>query len=603
LELIDSSSSSFTGINTHVAWGGLKQMGDFRIIADPIFMAFLKQTTDRMRSDGGREGAGFFQIQNYSNIIHSVAKMRVSAEDASGLVEEVKRKGVWIVNNGKPREVANTAWAFATMGVDAPDFFEALDNNGEWLVENGEPQEVTNAAWACARLGVNAPKLFAAIDNHGDWLVECGTPQALSNTVWACAKLSTQAPKLFAAVDKKGMWLVDGGSPQAVSNTALAFAKLGVQAPILLDAIEKKAEWLVNEGTPQALSNVAWACAKLGINAPKIFGALDQKGEWLLAHGLPQNVSNVAWACGTLGVEAPVLFSAIEERGEWFVENSKPQEVANTALAFAKLGIQAPKLFASIDEKGAWFVDNSTPQGVSNTAWACASLGVQAPKLFAAIEKKGEWLVMEGKPQNIATTAWAMAALGLLESRRELVKMLWNKAMTIPVVELVDDDLRQLYQVQLCVELEGEGLREGLHGVGEELRDRIKKSLFTLDVGLSKAHCEISELLEVMGVDHDNEVSPFGSQSEFDASSFLAIDMACKEDKVAIEFNGPSHYLKGGELNGQSKMKMRLLEVLGWKVLMLSYVEWEGLKDESWRREKEKKVKYLKRKLAGVLDL
>ena len=75
--------------------------------------------------------------------------------------------------------------------------------------------------------------------------------------------------------------------------------------------------------------------------------------------------------------------------------------------------------------------------------------------------------------------------------------------------------------------------------------------------------------------------------------------MACRSNMVAIEFNGPSHYLNGtgdrkGEgrrLNGQSLMKMRLMRKLGWKVVVVPWFEYKGL------RGKGEKVEYIKKKL------
>jgi hypothetical protein len=46
-----------------------------------------------------------------------------------------------------------------------------------WLVENGKPQNVANTAWACATLGFQSPRLFSEIDRRASWLIEEGKPQ------------------------------------------------------------------------------------------------------------------------------------------------------------------------------------------------------------------------------------------------------------------------------------------------------------------------------------------------------------------------------------------------------------------------------------------
>jgi very-short-patch-repair endonuclease len=57
--------------------------------------------------------------------------------------------------------------------------------------------------------------------------------------------------------------------------------------------------------------------------------------------------------------------------------------------------------------------------------------------------------------------------------------------------------------------------------------------------------------------------------------------MAQPLTKVAVEFDGLTHYLAGassrGVLDGKSKAKERLLRSLGWDVVRVSYFEWYAL--------------------------
>ena len=67
---------------------------------------------------------------------------------------------------------------------------------------------------------------------------------------------------------------------------------------------------------------------------------------------------------------------------------------------------------------------------------------------------------------------------------------------------------------------------------------------------------------------------------EGDYEEFMAIDFACVDDKIAIECDGPHHYLtqvdKGARLNygrenGRTIAKRRLLAQKGWAVLCINY--------------------------------
>jgi hypothetical protein len=83
-----------------------------------------------------------------------------------------------------------------------------------------------------------------------------------------------------------------------------------------------------------------------------------------------------------------------------------------------------------------------------------------------------------------------------------------------------------------------------------------------------------------VGFDHENEVSPFPDSSN---SVFMAIDMASREEKVAIEFDGPSHFVRklDGSFrhNGRTLAKTRLLKALGWTVIRIPWFVWAEAKE------------------------
>lgn len=67
--------------------------------------------------------------------------------------------------------------------------------------------------------------------------------------------------------------------------------------------------------------------------------------------------------------------------------------------------------------------------------------------------------------------------------------------------------------------------------------------------------------------------------------------MAQPSTKTAVEFDGPTHYLKSGRPNGATTFKTRLLEVRGWRVIHIPYFEWDEL------RTRNDKKAYLRQKL------
>jgi len=414
--------------------------------------------------------------------------------------------------------------------------------------------------------------LFAEIEHRSKWLVKEGVSQAVANTAWACAKLGYEAPKLFAEIEHQSKWLVEEGTPQDVANTAWACATLGFKAPNLFVEIEGQSKWLVEEGKPQEVANTAWACATLGLKAPRLFAEIERQSKWLVQEGNPQDVSNTAWACATLGVEAPNLFVEIEGQSKWLVEEGTPQAVANTAWACATLGFDAPNLFAEIDSQSKWLMVEGKPQHIANTAWAFATLGFKASALFSELDQHADGLIEHGNSQVISNTCYAIAVLGKSKDSYALLAKLWDRAIELFVTgeEFIDEAMGQLAQTQLFAELDGVSLQE----FPAAMAKRMELAQCIVDNEVSRSSREVSQLLHEIGFHHVCEVSPDGSIS----GGMLAIDFACLAQKVAIEFDGPAHYLKAvgsGKLtstkNGATKAKHRYLEQLGWKVISIDY--------------------------------
>ena len=504
--------------------------------------------------------------------------MRLKNPSTNKILEWISEAGTAakFVEQEDPQAVANVAWACATLSFESPNLFVEIARNAKWLVENGTPQAVANAAWACATLGFQAPNLFVEIECRSKWLVENGTPQAVANAAWACATLGFQAPKLFVEIERQSDWLVKEGKPQDFSNTAWAFATLGYEAPKLFAEIERQSDWLVKEGKPQDFSNTAWACATLGYDAPNLFVEIESRSTWLVENGTPQAVTNTAWACATLGYEAPNLFAEIEHQSKWLVENGTPQNVANTAWACATLGYEAPNLFAEIERQSKWLTKDWNPQVVANTAWACASLGYEASFLFDKLDLHLDRHLEKWNAQDIANTCYAIAILGLSKESETSLTKLWERAIHLFVIgqDFVDKAFYQLAQTRMFAKANGVTLSE----VPEMMVQRMELELARLDDNLvSKSSEEISKLLKEIGFHHELEVSPDNTMK----GGMMAIDFACKERKVAVEYDGPWHYLKAlgsgvrtSTENGATKAKRRLLEQLGWEVINIDYREY-----------------------------
>ena len=82
----------------------------------------------------------------------------------------------------KPQELANTAWAFATAGRDAPALFDAMAAEATRRVRNFKTLGLANTAWAFATAGRDDPALFAAMAAKATRRVRDFTPEGLAMT-------------------------------------------------------------------------------------------------------------------------------------------------------------------------------------------------------------------------------------------------------------------------------------------------------------------------------------------------------------------------------------------------------------------------------------
>merc|ERR1711871_434159 len=86
------------------------------------------------------------------------------------------------------------------------------------------------------------------------------------------------------------------------------------------------------------------------------------------------------------------------------------------------------------------------------------------------------------------------------------------------------------------------------------------------------------------------EVEESLNDKELVGLKHLSVDIADVERKVCVEVQGPSHYVldlrneRGAwgrnRVNGSTKMKLRLLENIGWKCICVEYWRWNMRHEE-----------------------
>ena len=143
---------------------------------------------------------------------------------------------------------------------------------------------------------------------------------------------------------------------------------------------------------------------------------------------------------------------------------------------------------------------------------------------------------------------------------------------------------QQLYQAYQVAAVERPGL---LSAPDPELLAAARKSWIDGMVDMSsRLHADVSACLTAMGVAHTNERWCERAERSID----IVIEGAGK--KVALEVDGPSHFLQDERQDGSTQLRNRMLAAHGWRVVSVDYREWDEMKTQAQRQE------YLRRLLA-----
>jgi hypothetical protein len=559
--------------------------------------------------------------QNLSNIAWACATMKIPANNTFRAIGDQPDMSAFVRSCGA-QEIANLAWAFATLEVPSPDLFKCIDEQSPVIVSaimrNARPQEMANLAWAFASVNnptttttttttledfAVAPQLLKEIEERASFLVENGKPRDIANAAWAFAKLKVPAPRLFEKIDEHSSAIVENGKPQEIANIAWAFATFNIPAPLLINHLQKRAKAFVAGCGPQELANIAWALATLKVSSKKLFKHIHGHGSVLVEKGSPQEIANAAWAFSTLNLPAPILFKRINQHSLTIIESAQPRNIANIAWAFAKLRYDCPELLSVTDSRSECIIQRGDAQNVANVAWAFAVLRVTPEKFFDCLEANVDQFLRTATEYSLCTVCWSLVVLDLGRRNEALLQELWGRAMSLDAKSFTQDGLRNLASVALHARASRVEL---LSPVPPVLQQRMAEAASTArGRNTSEFGREYSELLAEMGFEHERGASPVGGSS---FGNLFSIDMACRSRMIAVECDGPYHflssyrenYLGGGRRpkeNGGTVAKRRLLERLGWRVINVSYVDDTVMNKTGDSNKRRQKKEFLRRKL------
>ena len=97
-------------------------------------------------------------------------------------------------------DLANTAWAFATLRRPDEKLFTVLARATERRVSVFKVQNLANTAWSFATVGQQDEQLFKAMTKMAEQRLDQFKAQDLANTAWAFAMVGQSGELLFASL-------------------------------------------------------------------------------------------------------------------------------------------------------------------------------------------------------------------------------------------------------------------------------------------------------------------------------------------------------------------------------------------------------------------
>jgi very-short-patch-repair endonuclease len=266
--------------------------------------------------------------------------------------------------------------------------------------------------------------------------------------------------------------------------------------------------------------------------------------------------------------------------------------VGNVLWALATLGWQAGEgaMLCSLEGAAVRVAPSMNAQDVASTVWALATLGWQVGEgaMRCALEGAAVRVAPTMNAQNLASTVWALATLGWQADVE-------TAAVFQQLVEALVYDgglsersaLSQLLQAHLASQFLGLGLitlpSSVLQVALQAYRDEAQK------VTVSKSQQQLGESLRRLGISHELEYNI--------ADGLYSINFAMVERRIALEFDGPSHFTRNTlEPLGHTRLRDRLLSAMGWHVVSIPFFEWDRLQ----RPEQMDSYVYMLVALAGT---
>jgi hypothetical protein len=232
----------------------------------------------------------------------------------------------WIISQGTPQEISMTLYSYAVCGIQCPLLCKAVENHWEFIVTEGNSVNIANTAYAFGKLRYRSTVLFNHIDNlTASFVTKTGSTTHLATIMWSFGKLGLQAPNFVRCIEKNAKFVVERCNGRDLAMILHAFCTYA-------DA---------------AGGNAAWGTEE---RAPTLFRLIHENAAFFMANAAAKDAASIFFSFAKLGYHAPKIAGFMDERSKDLVERLDGRELAEIAMAYSIMNIH-PKQFFNVIEK------------------------------------------------------------------------------------------------------------------------------------------------------------------------------------------------------------------------------------------------------------
>jgi tellurite resistance protein len=507
--------------------------------------------------------------------------------------------GMWINRpegsfGREARNIANILHAGAKLRIDPQnEVMRRLFDEALRLSDGFDAQNASNAIWAAATLDLEDAHVVNALARACVDRVREFNAQDASNALWSIATLKVSDDHVITALSQACVDRVRVFNAQDASNALWSIATLKVSDDHVITALSQACVERVREMNAQNASNALWSIATLKVSYDHVITALSQACVDRVREMKAQEASNALWSIATLKVSDDHVITALTQACVDRVRVFNAQDASNALWSLATLKVSDERVITALTQACVERVRVFNAQEASNALWSIATLKVSDDHVITALTQACVDRVREMNAQGASNALWSAAVLSITDT-----------AITHSLISAVSDRFKSIIRFE-----EAEQCLQA-HYFGLTLTEDAVKHFHAITLAhpqptfTSNSQLAVSSALARLGYSPKLEVPLFDGVVTTD----MVIEMNTSgegKERVSIEFDGPSHYLKPafgsrdhiGPMDGQTHLRNTLLKKSGLfeRLITIPFYEWNEVE-----RDKEKEQMYLKSKLTVV---